>query len=372
MKFVTSAQRLVRAIQAVGSLAPGVGKRFQIESMLFTVTDDGYLEVQATDLVDSYWFKIPPEEGREFQPGKLFVGSVNMVRAIKEAGKNEITIERQKNRALVSWGTTQVKMPIEDEVDAPAIRRVCQTDPYVSLPAQRLMDLLKRVNFAVSTDFKNRAMSFLRVEVKKHSLRFSATDGVRIASAEVDVQKSAEDYLGVVYVLPIKPTKVKLLVDGEEEKPVKFRLTGDMISVSTDSAEMTVRLGAASWPDFDIERELTHEKRVVVPTAELKRLLSGAELLKARGEITCDFKWDPNGLEMEAAAAIEGQVNAKIMVPWTYEPMTIKLDPGFFWDVVSACSADAVQLAFSASDDPLVLREEDGNMVYLCALAARY
>lgn len=372
MKITSPAPRLLKAIQGAAALSPNTGKRFQIESTLLTVTDTGALEVQATDLADSFWFRVDPVPDKPFTPGKLFVGSANLLRAVKEAGKAEVTIEvAGRYGAQISWGTTVVKLPSESVEDAPGIKRVQPTDPSVQLRASEFMGLLKRVNFATSTDFKTRAMAFLRMEVKPKGLRMCATDGVRIASVEVDLDKDP-NYVATTYILPIKPARLKLLVDGDDTVMLKIGVTQDMLTLSTDSAEMTVRAGHASWPDFDIDQKITNPKTVMVKTADLKNLLGGAELLKVRGETSYEFRWSAAGLEMEAAATVEGSVNAKLAVEWKHDPFTIKLHPGLLWDAVNACDAEQVELSFDTNQQPAKLREAEGNRLYLYALGARH
>jgi len=372
MKFTAPARKLVRAIKAAGSLAPGTGKRYQIESTLLTVSDTGDLEIQATDLNDSFWFRIPAEESNTFAAGKIFVPSVNLVNSIGEADKDEVTIELAKNAAQITWGKTKVKLPTEEVGDAPAIVRANESDPYVELSGQALLACFQRVNSAVSDDFKNRAMSFVRIQVKEKTLKLSATDGVRIASVEIDVTKSAADYTAVSYVLPVKPSRLKLLVDGEGDRLVRLRVSNHLVSFSTELSEMTIRPGAAAWADFEIEKELQHPKRVLLPVKDLKRLLDSAELLKARGETSCEFKWTADGLEMESLAGIEGSVRAKIPAEWPHDPMSIKLDPSLFVVAVNACTSEQVELAFASDQEPMVMREMTDEMLYLYALGARY
>jgi DNA polymerase III sliding clamp (beta) subunit (PCNA family) len=372
MKYTTAPSRLLKALQGTAALSPETGKRFQIESTLLSVKEDGSLELQATDTADAFWFRVPPEEGKSFVPGQLFVNSTNLLRVVKEAGKNEVTIEQTtRYGAQISWGKTVIKLPTEAVEDAPAIKRVDRTAPFVSMTADDFMGLLKRVNFATSGDFKNRAMSFVRVEVKPKGLRLSATDGVRIGTVEVDLDKEPS-YTALCYVPPIKPARVKLLVDGDGSAVLRVGITQDTVTLSTDSAEMTVRAGAASWPDFDIDKNVVNPKAVNVPTADLKRILGGAEVLKVRGETTCEFKWSSAGMEMEAAATVEGSVNATLPVAWTHEPFSIKFDPNLLWDAVNACDAETVELSFDTHQRPVKLREAVGNRLYLYALGARH
>jgi DNA polymerase III sliding clamp (beta) subunit (PCNA family) len=321
---------------------------------------------------DSFWFRVDPVPDQAFTPGKLFLGSANLIRAVKEAGKGEVTVESVGDHsALISWASTKVRLPAEMVGDAPQIKRFNPTDPTVQLPAADLIAMLKRVNFATSSHFKSRAMAFVRIEVKPKSLRLGATDGVRIASVEVDLDKDA-DYVSTAYVLPIKPARIKLLVDGDDKVTIKIRVTPEIITLITDSAEMTIRTGHAQWPDYDIDKQLTNAKAVTIPTADMKKLLNGADLLKVKGETTCEFRLTATSLEMEAIATIEGAVNSRIPVDWKYDPFTIRLDPSFLWDAVNACEADQVELSFDTNQQPAKLREAEGNRLYLYALGARH
>jgi len=369
--FKTPAARLAKAVAAAATLAPGDGKRFQVESTLLTVRDDGALEVQATDLVDSYWFTVRPPDPSTSKPGRAFVGSENLARIVKRAGKADVTIETVKNALVVSWGDTVVKLPTENPADAPQVVRYRPNDPSISIPATALMSIMAKVNFAVSGDFKHRALAFVRVDIKRGRIRFAATDGIRFAAVERDVE-TTDEVLDTAFVQPIKPARIKSLIGEQDAQDLRVQVKNGYVALSTGDAEMSVRAGAVTWQDFDIERVVPVTKRATIGRSDLLDFLAGAGLLKTTGEKTCDFTFADGKLSMNAVAPGEGSIQTSTPIEWTHESFMMRFDPVLLAQATSQCNGDRVELGLSTDQQPVLLRDAVDNQLYLYALGARF
>lgn len=369
MIFTAPADRLLKAVQATASLAPGTGKRFQIESTLLSVLDDGSLEIRATDLVDSYWFVLPATKDATFKPGRVFVGSENLARSIKAAGDQQVTLETGKHSLTISWGSTKIKLPTENADDAPEVARHRREDPAVVVAADAFVSAMTKVNFAVSQDFKSRALAFIRLDLLGSKMQMSATDGIRYAVVEQDVDG---DVAGTAFVTPLKPTRIKLLTGETPSAKLRVQLGSGHVSFATDDAELTVRTGAVSWQSFDVKSLVQVTKKVVANTKELRALLNGAGLVKTSGEKNYDFGFADGAINMRATAAGEGSFEASVRVEWTYDAFEMRFDPALLAQAVAQCDSDTVELGMSTNQQPILLTSTGSDWCYRYALGARF
>lgn len=373
MKFKIAADKIRPAAEACAAIAPKEGTKPQLEATLITVFESGLVEFAATDLVDSLWFGI--EGATDIEPGKVFIPSINFLRTVKQADERELSLSWKSDagRAKVEFGDTKVGLPVEPPEDFPAIQRFDPALPFITLPAAQLSAMLKRVNFSVMDDFKTRTLAGVNIEVKPKTLRMTATDGVRMATAERDIENKSETRQSAI-VRPILPKYLKTFVT-EETDSVDVQISEGSVRLRGTRGQLARRAIMGTYPAFDLEKEYgaTYQSKVEVVLKELRDVLETAALIKAARETTCEFKWAENLLQINANAGLDGQVEAKLVIAWPFEPFKIRLDAGLFAEAVKVADTEKVELSFGTDRQPALLREvtEDG-LLYLYCISAKF
>jgi len=385
MRLTIPADKLRAAVEACAAIALG-GQRPQLEATLIEVLDSGVVEIAATNQNDALWFRIAG--ATKCEPGKLFTPSANLFRTVKLAGDRDLTVQWETGgRAKLSYADVKVGLPVEPPEDFPAMQRFDPSAFFVTLAMPALSAMLKRVNFSVMGDFKTRTLAGVNIEIRPKSLRMTATDGVRMATVERDIENQDGKRASAI-VPPITPKFLKTFTDdteteGDDEAVEAAEARRDLVDVQVTEGsfrlrgsrgELTRRTIVGTYPDYDLEKQLsaTYQSRVDVDSKTLKELLETASLIKANGATTCEFRWSESGLEVDAASGLDGAVSAKLPLPWKFPPFKIRLDPGLLSDAVKVCEADTVELAFGTDRQPALLREVDEGLLYLYCISSKF
>lgn len=370
MKFTIEVDQLRPAIEATASIAPGEGKRPQLESTHIVVAADGTVEVAGTNLVDAIWFKV--HGATDVVPGKLLVPSINLLRIVKQAEGSTLAIswDETKGQALFSFGDTKIKLPVEPPEDFPQLQRFDPALPFISLRLPALISMFKRVNFAVMGDFGSRVLAGINIQIKPKSLRMTTTDGIRMASVERDIDNIAGIRQSTI-VPPLVPKYLKTFSFGEDDL-VDVQLTDAAFALRGTRGELTRRALNGTYPDYDLEKQLVYQHHIEVERKGFKEVLETAALLKVTSQTTCEFNWLPDGLHLEASSGIDGNVRAKLSVAWPHPPFSIRLDAGLLAEAVKVTDSEKVDLSFGDDRQPALLRETSEGMLYLYAISPRF
>jgi len=370
MKFTLAADAIRPAVEACASIAPGEGKKPQLESTLITVNADGTVQFAATNTADALWFKVAG--ATDVEPGPLFVPSVNLLRLVKQADDEKLTVtwDETKGQAIFTFAESRIKLPVEDPKDFPQIQRFDPKGHFVTLPLPALSMMFKRVNFAVMDDFRQRTLAGVNVQIKAKSLKLTTTDGVRMATVERDIDNPTG--VRTSTIIPPLPPKIIKTFSIEDEDPVDVQVTDTAIALRGTRGELTRRAINGQFPDWDLEKQLVYQHHIEVPTKSLKEVLETAALLKVNSPTTCEFNWTADGLLLEASSGIDGNVRAKLAAPWPHPPFSIRLDAALLAEAVKCADADQVDLSFGDERQPALLREMQDGLLYLYAISPKF
>jgi DNA polymerase-3 subunit beta len=352
MKLTLSAEVLRPAIQAAANLAPKSGKIPQLECVRIDATPDVTV-ISAANLVESIRLNLPV--GSTCSPGTVFVPSENLLRAVKEAKKEDVTIEwdGKKLHAKVSFGTASVKLPTEAPENQRGFTRFDSNKPSASVPGSALSALIKRTQFSVQKDFSSRTLGGISVKIKTNLIELAATDGRRMAVARIKVPTSGVETEAVVPVMT--PKLIDTLIDPDD--PVDVQLTGNVLIIKGPKGETTQRLIAGDFPPYETHLPWTSPQEIEVERKVFMSLLKRASLLKVAGGIEAVFVIDKEMLQMTATAQIEGSTTDAMEIAWPYDQVQINLDHTFIHDALKSMESEKVVVGVEAADKPFILRE---------------
>jgi DNA polymerase-3 subunit beta len=354
MKFTAPAASLRPLIEAAAELAPGSGKIPQLEATKLEVSDPDHLVVSASNLVEAIRLNLAPVT--KVMPGAVFVPSINLLRVIKEAKKEDVTIawNGKSLHASVSWAGTKVKLPTEPPENQRAFKRFNAKKPFATVPASAFSDLVKRTAFAVQSDFASRTLGGVSVKVKTDALELAATDGRRLAVARKAIPGAGHFTEAVVSPMPPKVID-RLHAEGES---VDVQLLGPVLAIRGSVGETARRLLSGHFPDYEAHVPWTMPREIRVKRKDLIALVKKANLLKVAGGINTYFQFEDNILHMEAVASVEGSTEAAMGIDWPHPKVRINLDHTFIDQALKSMSSDEVILGIESGEAQFTIREE--------------
>jgi len=353
MKFTANAAALRILVEAAAELAPGSGKIPQLEAVKLSASDPDHLVVSASNLVEAIRLNLPGI--KVTVPGDVFVPSVNLLRVVKEAKKEDITIswDGKALHAHVSWSGTKVKLPTEPPENQREFKRFDPKKPFATVPAAAFSALVKRTAFAVQSDFTSRTLGGVSVKIRGDALELAATDGRRLAVARKPLI-GGNPTEAVVSPMPPKVID-RLHAEGET---VDVQLLGAALVIRGTVGETARRLLSGQFPDYEGHVPWTMAREIRVRRKDLIDLVKKAGLLKVAGGIETYFTFEANVLDMQAVASIEGTTEARMDIDWPHTAVRINLDHTFIDQALKSMSSDEVILGIESGESAFTIRED--------------
>lgn len=353
MKFTVSAEVLRPLVEAAAELAPGSGKIPQLEACRLDVGDPDHLVVSASNMVES--IRLNHEPVRSPTPGSTFVPSVNLLRAIKAAKKEDVTIswDGKALHAVVQWGKTKVKLPTEPPANQRAFKRFDPKVKATTVPGAALAALIKRTAFAVQTDFASRTLGGVSIKVRTDKLELAATDGRRVAVARMPITGSND---ADIVVTPTSSKSIIRLVE-DEDGTVDLQTTGNVLILRGARGEASRRLLSGKFPDYEQHIPWTASKETKIDRKALIELIRNANLLKVTGGIETYFTFADNELKILAQASIEGTTAASMPIDWPWPEIKVNLDHTFVDQALKAMESEHVIVGLESAEAPVFVRE---------------
>jgi DNA polymerase-3 subunit beta len=353
MKFTAPAESLRPLIEAAAELAPGSGKIPQLEAVRLDVGDPDHLVTSASNMVESIRLNLSPISSPT--PGSVFVPSVNLLRAVKAAKKEDITIawDGKKLHATVQWGSTKVKLPTEPPENQRSFKRFKPKKPFATVPGEALSALIKRTAFAVQGDFASRTLGGVSVKVKKDRLELAATDGRRLSVARRPITGSGTETEAIVTPMPPKAID-RLYAEGET---VDVQVVSNVLVIKGSKGETTRRLVSGSFPDYEDHVPWTLPKETKINRKAFIELVKHASLLKVAGGVETYFTFSDNNLHMLAQASVEGTTEASMVIDWPYEEVRINLDHSFIDQGLKSMASELVVVGVESAETAFTIRE---------------
>ena len=205
--------------------------------------------------------------------GKLTVSAhtlYDIVRKLPDG--SEIQIELVDLNVEVSAGKSRFILPTLPVDDYPVMTEIEKGNEF-SLEAVDLANLIDNTKFAISSEETRYYLNgiYLHVpDIKSDKLRAVATDGHRLAQAEVPIPKGAENMPGVI--LPRKAVgEVRKLIDSTDGL-VTIIISKTKAKFIFPNSILTTKLIDGSFPDY----------QRVIPKENLNKLVvSNADFSKA-------------------------------------------------------------------------------------------
>lgn len=184
-----------------------------------------------------------------------------------EYADNKLTLKSGRSRfALATLPAEEFPMFSSDPADV-----------ELDLSNRELKDLLSRTQFAMAQQDVRYYLNGLLLEIRPSRLRAVATDGHRLAMAELKREHSAKKDTQVI--LPRKTViELQRLLDTSEA-PVKLSLTTNQIQVDVEDLRLTSKLIEGRFPDYERVIPEDSDKIVKCGRQKVRAALSRAAIL---------------------------------------------------------------------------------------------
>lgn len=349
MNLTTSRESLLRPLQTV----IGVVERRQtmpiLANVLMVVKDDS-LSVTATDLevelvaestIDDV--KVP---GDITVPGRKLL---DICRALPD--ESTVHLQMDGDRLVLKSGRSRFVLSTLAAADFPVIDDI-EANREISLGQADVRRLLDKTHFSMAQQDVRYYLNGLLLEIGEGLVRAVATDGHRLALAEMEVDDQPDAVQQVIIPRKGIMELQRLLGDGES---ITLSIGTNHIRAKIDDIRFTSKLIDGRFPDYDRVIPKPEGNTLTASREYLRNALQRAAILsneKYRG-IRLDL--GSKSLRIQANNPDHEEAHDEIEVDYDGESMEIGFNVNYLLDALAAVETDEVEVGFVDANSSCVI-----------------
>jgi DNA polymerase-3 subunit beta len=350
MKLSAPREAILKPLQAV----VGVVERRQtmpILSHVLLVVRNGVLSISATDMEVELVAEGQIDSG---EPGEITVPGrklYDIMRALPEAVRVDLSLSGE--RLTLKAGRSRFTLSTLRAADFPTIDDVA-AQQTLELPARDLRRLLEKTQFSMAQQDVRYYLNGLLLETEGSRLRGVATDGHRLALAEIEIE-GAELQEGQ-RIVPRKGVLELTRLLGDEGQ-VTLTLGESHIRAQMDGLRFTSKLIDGRFPDYGrvIPRNPPH--LLMADRALLRHALQRAAILSNEKYRGVRLQLQPNSVVIQANNPEQEEAVETLELEYGGESMEIGFNVNYLLDALAAVDGEQVQIGVTDADSSCLITE---------------
>ena len=320
---------------------------------------DGTLKLDATDLDINVSTTCPCEV---IEPGKVTLQAKAIFDIVKNLEEDDIEIETEENYwAKLKAGCVNCRIVGTHPDDFPQVLDTTDVEMY-PIGAERLLTLIEKTLFSVSTDDARPVLTGVLIEVNGGEMTLAAADGFRLSVRTAHLTPPAAAPIRAIIPARALSELARVISDGEQTVSLALPSGRGQAIFRSKNAELVSQLIEGTFPDFRGIIPTSHTTRSVLSTSAFLKACKAADIFareaahSARLRITPRGELEPGTLEVSATAAQTGSNETRVDATIEGNPLEIAFNVRYLLDVLGVIDTPNVALETTGPAAPGLLR----------------
>ncbi|HEX5957468.1 MAG TPA: DNA polymerase III subunit beta [Hyphomicrobiaceae bacterium] len=372
MKLVIDRGELLRGLGHVTSV---VEKRTTIpilSNVLLNASEAG-LRFRATDLEREVM-----EETRAdvSQTGAATVPAhtlYDIARKLPDGAQVEIRRDNEKERLILSSGQSVFTLQTLAAEDFPDLSPGEFTHTF-TIAAADLKRLIEKTRFAISTEETRYYLNGIYLHPAttdgKATLRAVATDGHRLAQAELPLPRGAEDMPGII--LPRKTVQelVRLIESSEATVGVSVSASKIRFEIGSDKevggVMLTSKLIDGTFPDYARVIPRTNDKSLKVPNGAFVAAVDRVATIASDRGRAVKLNLSEGKLVLSVNNPEGGSATEEVAADYVATPLEVGFNARYLLDIAQQIESESAEFLLADAGSPTVVKDQsDGGSLYV-------
>ena len=360
MKIRMAREDLLTALQRVQGVVEKRNTMPILANILLEAKPEG-LDILATDLEIGMrgLYKATVEK-----PGSVTFSARTLFDILKEVRHAEIEIVVGENHwVTITAGKSQfrvVGLPSKDYPALPTIER----DGLLSIPAEGLLQLLKKTVFAVGEKDTRYVLNGLLITLipsgKNVTIRLVGTDGHRLGWAEQEVtpEPSGIPSSELQVIIPKKAAiEIRRLLEEDDKEPL-LCFTKNLLILRKSGLVFTSRIMEGTYPNYQQVVPKESSKKVTVNKSELEGALRRVAILSKDKAHAVKLSFNPDHVHLSSKSPDLGEAEEEIAAAYKGENFSAGFNARYFLDVLSVIETESLSLQMETALSPCLIQEQ--------------
>ena len=334
--------------------------------------EGGKLTLKATDLDLEVTETVAADVG---QPGATTVPAHilhDIVRKLPDGAEVSLDTGDGQQLALKS-GRSRFTLQILPEADLPDLT-TGEFPVRFSLPAATLKKLIDRTQFAISTEETRYYLNGIYLHAvtvgKKPMLRAVATDGHRLAQAQVDAPEGAEKMAGVIVPRKAVGEIQKLVETGEGTIDVEISDTKIRVTIPASGGNgdivLTSKLIDGTFPDYVRVIPQNNEKVLKVDKAEFADAVDRVSTISSERGRAVKLALGDGKMTLSVNNPDSGSAVEEVGVDYDSDSIEIGFNSRYLLDVAGQLETKTAEFRFADPGSPTLITDVgETNALYV-------
>jgi DNA polymerase-3 subunit beta len=359
MKFTIAREALLEPLQTI----QGVVERRQtlpILSNLLIVCRDDQLSLTATDMEVELVARAKVES---FEPGEVTVPArklIDICRALPHSARISFAVANE--RASVRSGKARFVLSTLPAADFPAAEAITEAVSF-RVDSKALRRVFELTQFAMAQQDVRYYLNGLFLHVDNQLIRAVATDGHRLALADLAGQLALEGLPAIQVIVPRKAVNelVRLLASAQGE--VDLRISSSGVQAEQAEFRFTSKLIDGRFPDYEavVPKLELCDREMSVERESLRQCLARASILSNDRYRAVRLAFDDGLMRVSANNPEHEEAEDELEVSYTGEPLEVGFNVAYLIDAVSAIPSERLQLFLTDASSSCLIRPEGSS-----------
>jgi DNA polymerase-3 subunit beta len=338
-----------------------------ILSNVLLVADGQSLSLKATDLdleITEATAAQVERAGATTVPAHLLY---DIVRKLPDGAEVMLRTDDDGNAMAVVAGRSSFRVQCLPQNDFPQLSAGTFTHGF-DVPAQQLKLLIDKTQFAISTEETRYYLNGIYVHTIETDgalrLRAVATDGHRLARAEIDAPSGSEGMPGVI--VPRKTvSELQKLLDGVEN-PVRAELSDSKIRFTIGSVVLTSKLIDGTFPDYQRVIPTGNDRQLLIDRESFARAVDRVSTISSERGRAVKLSLGEGQLTLAVNNPDSGSATEELAAGYEADPMEIGFNAKYLLDVAAQLGGSEAKFMLADAGSPTLIYDTgDESTLYV-------
>lgn len=338
-----------------------------ILSNVLMAADGNKLELKATDLdleIDEATPATAEQSGATTVPAHLLY---DIVRKLPDGAEVMLKLDESGNAMSVISGRTSFKLQCLPQSDFPQLSAGTFSHVF-RLPAAALKGLIEKTQFAISTEETRYYLNGIYLHTHeadgKLKLRAVATDGHRLARAEIDAPSGSEGMPGII--IPRKTVaEIQKLID-DPEMTVTVEVSDTKIRLTIGSVVLTSKLIDGTFPDYQRVIPTGNDKRLIIDRQLFAAAVDRVSTISSERGRAVKLSIGDGQVVLAVNNPDSGSAVEEVAAEYGSDPIEIGFNAKYLLDVAGQLSGSEARIMLADAGSPTLIQDtSDEQALYV-------
>ncbi len=331
-----------------------------ILSNVLLKTEDGALRLKATDLdleITESVAATGEQEGATTVPAHLLY---DIVRKLPDGAEVKLSTNADGNQMTVSSGRSNFRLQCLPESDFPDITAGTLSHAF-TIKAAEFARLIDRTHFAISTEETRYYLNGIFLHTIEADgdlkLRAVATDGHRLARAEMAAPAGSEGMPGIIIPRKTVGELQKLLGDGADDAAIEVELSDAKIRVTIGPVVLTSKLIDGTFPDYQRVIPQNNDKALTLDRQSFSAAVDRVSTISSERGRAVKLAVSDSQLTLTVNSPDSGTATEELAVGYDSDDIEIGFNARYLLDITAQLSGDEAVFMLADAGSPTLIKD---------------